>query len=127
MIENLKNYKPIKIESSAGIINQTFSFENRVWFVSRLIEMAKDLPVFDMPMQCLNIYNLQPDIDTMLKFVTHMHQVYNADLNYPIILDEDGYVMDGRHRIAKALFLGLKSIRAVRFEQTPLPDKYIES
>jgi len=63
----------------------------------------------------------------MLNFVAHMHQVYEADLSYPIILDEDGYVMDGRHRIAKALFLGLKTIKAVRFERTPLPDKYIES
>jgi hypothetical protein len=127
MTENLKNYSPINVESSCEILNQTFAFGDRVWFVSRLIEKTKDLPVFDMPMQCLNIYGLQPDINTMLNFVAHMHQVYEADLSYPIILDEDGYVMDGRHRIAKALFLGLKTIKAVRFERTPLPDKYIES
>ena len=50
----------------------------------------------------------------------------DADLKYPIILDDDGYVMDGRHRITKALFQGKKSIRFVRFKKMPSPDYYEE-
>jgi ParB-like chromosome segregation protein Spo0J len=53
--------------------------------------------------------------------VMHMHAVKNADLKYPIILDEDGEIMDGRHRIMKALYLGVESIKAVRFDANPSP------
>jgi len=53
--------------------------------------------------------------------VMHMRAVSNADLNYPIILDEDGEILDGRHRIMKALFLGKETIKAVRFEENPRP------
>jgi len=43
-------------------------------------------------------------------------------LSYPIILDDEGYVMDGRHRIFKALLKNKPSIKAVRFTKTPKCD-----
>ena len=55
-----------------------------------------------------------------------MKRVQQADLNCPIILDESGFVMDGWHRIAKALFEGRKTIKAVRFRETP-PCDYVEA
>ncbi len=58
----------------------------------------------------------------MREFVGHIQKVLDADLTYPIILDDEGYVMDGRHRIAKALLEGHESIKFVRFEKTPGPD-----
>ena len=36
-----------------------------------------------------------------------------ADLNYPIILDETGDLIDGTHRLRKALNTGVKTIKAV--------------
>jgi hypothetical protein len=45
-----------------------------------------------------------------------------ADLAHPIILAAEGTVMDGMHRVAKALRLGLGEIEAVQFESDPLPD-----
>ena len=54
-----------------------------------------------------------------MDFVQHIEKVNSADLECPIILDEEGYVMDGRHRIAKALLQKVNSIKAVRFEKTP--------
>ena len=53
--------------------------------------------------------------------VTHMQAVNDADLNYPIILDEDGEVMDGRYRIMKALLTNRDTIKAVRFGINPEP------
>jgi hypothetical protein len=58
---------------------------------------------------------------TLRKMVMHMKAVNDADLSYPIILDEDGEIMDGRHRIMKAILLGHKTIKAVRFEENPSP------
>lgn len=45
-----------------------------------------------------------------------------ADLAFPIILSADGRVMDGMHRVLKALLNGSQSIEAVRFERDPEPD-----
>lgn len=45
-----------------------------------------------------------------------------VDMSYPIILGFDGRVMDGMHRIARALFEGNTTIRAVRFPAQPEPD-----
>lgn len=90
------------------------------WFVSRLIELSRDLPVMEIPMDHLNIYNKYDSL-TLRDFVMHMKAVMESDLNYPIILDEDGDVMDGRHRIMKALYLGCETIKAVRFQENPTP------
>ena len=51
-----------------------------------------------------------------------MRLIEQTDLSYPIILSSDGRVMDGMHRVAKALFEGRKTIEAVQFNQDPEPD-----
>jgi hypothetical protein len=45
-----------------------------------------------------------------------------ADLAFPIILAADGRVMDGMHRVSRALRLGLSDIEAVQFREDPPPD-----
>ena len=100
--------------------DQNFYDGNKVYTVPVLIERAKDLVPFEIPLKGLNLYKLGPFIESSMRdFVGHMKQVLESDLSYPIILDEDGYVMDGRHRIAKALLKGRETILAVRFDVTP--------
>ena len=96
-----------------------------VWVVKGLIDYARDLPVFEIPMAGLNIYNLYPKISCTADWLSHLQAVMRSDLSYPIILDMDGYVMDGRHRIAKAILDGHRTIKAVRFSVTP-PWDYVE-
>jgi len=112
----------VNIIDTHGIKNQTFVDGKKEWFVSRLIDKSKDLPVQEMPMSALNIYSLCPMCNSMKQFVNHIKKVLDADLSYPIILDEEGYCMDGRHRIAKALLEGKETIKFVRFEETPSCD-----
>lgn len=54
-----------------------------------------------------------------------MALVQAADLNHPIILCGEGRVMDGMHRLVKALLEEREAILAVKFENTPEPD-YID-
>lgn len=98
---------------------QTFKDGKMVWKVLRLIMLAKELEPFDIPLHHLNIHHLHPAINTTNEFVSHIKRVIDADMSCPIILDEEGYVMDGRHRVAKALLEKHNSIKAVRFETTP--------
>ena len=91
---------------------------NNEWSIARLITLTKNLEVMDIPLKHLNVYYLYKDL-TLRDMVMHMNAVNDADLSYPIILDEDGEVMDGRHRIMKALMNEEKTIKAVRFDKNP--------
>ncbi len=101
------------------IANQVYVNNDKQWSVARLIALSKKLEVFQMPLRHLNIVGLHPEISTIKLFVEHIQDVLDADLTTPIIMDEEGYVMDGRHRIARALLENKKTILAVRFEKTP--------
>lgn len=90
------------------------------WSVARLFELARELPVMDIPLDHLNIYYVYEKL-TLREMAAHMMAVNAADLSKPIILDEDGEVMDGRHRILKAIMTDAKTIKAVRFDVNPSP------
>ena len=99
---------------------QFYAYGDKRWRITRLLKLAETLESFELPLKHLNIWYLYPEPNTTLCFVEHVKKVNLADLTYPIILDEEGYVMDGRHRIMKALLENKKSILAVRFDKTPL-------
>jgi hypothetical protein len=54
--------------------------------------------------------------------VDHVRLILDCDFTFPIILSSDGRVMDGMHRVCKALLLAHRDIEAVRFARDPEPD-----
>lgn len=48
-------------------------------------------------------------------------RIHAADLSYPILFHPDGWLMDGYHRVAKALWLGRTHLPCVRFTGFTLP------
>lgn len=114
----------LDIEPFISWQKQVYYEGDRRWKVTSLIAQAKNLTLRKMPIDCLNLVAMEPDLLSMKDWVGHIKSVLNADLNYPIILDEHGRVMDGRHRIAKALLEGKDEICYVRFKETPIPDWY---
>ena len=108
------------------LANQKYEADGFSWSIIRLIELSKDLEVFEIPLSGLNLCSLYPKINNMLDFVGHMKQVNDANLKYPIILDNEGFVIDGRHRIAKALLNNKQTIKAVRFQIMPGCDGKID-
>ena len=51
-----------------------------------------------------------------------MTLVRDADLAYPILLCAEGRLMDGMHRLVKALLEGRTEIQAIKFPVTPKSD-----
>ena len=100
---------------------QYFRDGGKYWRVSRLIALTEGLPVMDIAVEHLNVSYLLPKFRGAIHFVEYLKEIKVADLSYPVILDEDGYVMDGRHRILRALIEEKKTIKAVRFAKTPKP------
>jgi len=59
---------------------------------------------------------------TVRAVVNHVRLINKVDASNPIILGPDGRVMDGMHRIARALLEDRRTIRVVRFAERPEPD-----
>ncbi|MCD6162602.1 MAG: hypothetical protein J7K40_09350 [candidate division Zixibacteria bacterium] len=116
----------ITVESATDIHKQRFEYKDQRYVIKNLISLASELPVQEMPLEHLNIFDLHPDIKSFRNWIGHIKSVLDADLDCPIILDDEGYVMDGRHRIAKAILEGKETIKFVRFRETPPPDYYEE-
>jgi hypothetical protein len=98
------------------------------WDVDRLLRLTVGLPVREVPLE--SIRDLDTDywfdgsmeVATVRKVVGHMRLVQESDPSYPIILGVDGRVMDGMHRVARALLEGRPTIAVVQFEVQPEPD-----
>lgn len=59
---------------------------------------------------------------TCRSITEHAKLIDSVDLKYPIILCREGRVMDGMHRVCKALIKGHETIKAVQFELNVKPD-----
>ena len=104
---------------------QIFVDGGKVWRITRLIQLALELTSFDIPLKQFSIYNLVPTFEgnsPTKQFIDYIKRIHEVNLSYPIILDDEGFVMDGRHRVFKALLENAESIKAVRFEKTPVHD-----
>lgn len=92
------------------------------WRVTELRELTKNEPVFQVPLAFLPLK--EHDFGTehgLVSFARHMKHVMECDLSYPIIFDEYGTILDGRHRIVKALIEGHTTIAAVRVPEGSRP------
>lgn len=98
------------------------------WDVGRLVELSKDLPIEEVPLASISEIDSVYWFDggrerpTVRKVIDHLRLVQEVDPSYPIILGVDGRVMDGMHRIARALLEGRTTIAARRFVAHPEPD-----
>lgn len=111
-----------KVEiTKVKLVENYFIRDKCTWQATTLIEAAKDLPEFDMPLAGINLEQCW-EIPDMSNFVHHMERVQLADDRYPIILGALGEVVDGLHRVAKAILAGKETIKAKRIQKMPEPD-----
>ena len=98
------------------------------WNVRRLVELSRDLPRGWVPLLAIRELdepywsNEGTQILTCREVVDHARLMLDSDLAFPIILSSDGCVMDGMHRVCKALLENRTEIEAVRFVHDPAPD-----
>ena len=106
-------------QSAAGLV---------AWDVDRLIALTADLPVREVPLTTIREldepfwFGAGDQNATCRAVADHARLIAEADLRYPIILDIDGRVMDGMHRVAKAYIEGRSVIAAVQLVVDLAPD-----
>jgi hypothetical protein len=97
------------------------------WDVDRLVALSKSLPRIHVPLTSIREVD-EPfwfgagNPPTCRAIVEHARLIEAADLRFPIILSADGRVMDGMHRVGRALLLKRRNLKAVRLDHDPEPD-----
>ena len=99
--------------------SQTIAIRGKVYNSHAAICLAENLKVRRIKMADIYLSYCPPCKDTLRSFVEHVRSVIDADMSYPIILNEDGEVIDGRHRLAKAMLEGHETIKVKRFDKDP--------
>lgn len=102
--------------------------DTHVWDVHKLIRATRDLTPLTVPIDDIaeldeNWWYQEPGaLPTPRSMAHHMALAQKTDLAYPIILCAKGRLMDGMHRVVKALMENREHVLAVRFPLTPAPD-----
>jgi hypothetical protein len=97
--------------------------------VSTLIQYAKEreFPVFNLALAGVDLEAMPYKIEDISGLIGHVYRINKANLSYPILLSEHGYIMDGWHRICKAILNGNTHIKAIRFTSLPNPAREPEN
>jgi hypothetical protein len=100
------------------------------WDVDRLIRLTVGLPVERVALADIreidSVYWFDDwHLPTVRNVVEHVRVIQQVETTYPIILGPDGRVMDGMHRIARALIEQRAAIDAVRLTVLP-PADYLD-
>lgn len=61
--------------------------------------------------------------DRIVDVAYHCRRIVEADLTQPVLLSPNGMIMDGYHRVCKALVFGQSFFYYMRLKEMPPPDK----
>ena len=91
------------------------------WYIATLLEYVKEnkLESFKMPLVGCDLSYLPFDVKSLKEFIFQMKRVNNTDLKYPILIDDNGSICDGYHRLCKAILNGDEYIDAIRIDKMP--------
>lgn len=98
-----------------------------IWDVNKLAVLAKALPARSVPLTAIaeidELYWYQHKaLPTCRSVAEHSRLIMQADLRYPILLCAEGRILDGMHRVCRALIEGQQTIDAKQFSVNPPPD-----
>jgi disulfide oxidoreductase YuzD len=89
--------------------------------VKDIIELSKKNTEFKLPIKGIDISVMPWGKQNIKKLCYHIKRINSASMDYPIILDNEGYICDGWHRLVKAIINGDEYIRAIRLTVMPEP------
>lgn len=111
---------------SAPIYNQLQDYNGKTYSVAAVLELARNIPeeIVDIRLidKYYNVSNITSNQYDLEDFAAAMKRVLNADLKYPILIYR-GFIMDGKHRLTKAIYLGKKTIKAKVLKELPIEIK----
>ena len=122
LLSKRDNFEPVKINNLSDSFGdyQIYSDETGVYDIGKVDGLSKNNPVVLVPVSKLSPwlegkewgdYSPRDVLNNPEKYPEEMKDIKNADLEYPIFIYKD-MVIDGNHRLAKAVLEGKESIKA---------------
>ena len=101
-----------------------------IWNVNKIIAENKHLPIQSILVSEIRevdepYWFEQSDHVTVRDFINHIQLINEASLDYPIVLCSEGRIIDGMHRVVKAVLLQQTHIKAIQLLHPLAPD-YID-
>ena len=103
-------------------------WDRHIWDVHRLMRASRGLDVEMVPVNGIAEadqdwwYGDAAAVPTPRSIAAHFALLNKVNPLHPVILCAEGRLMDGMHRVVKAIAEGRTHIPAVRFAKTPNPD-----
>ncbi len=114
---------PVKIEKF--LLKNDWSKERTCivkdyWYIKNLVDVeAVDC---EIDLMSLDLSVMPWDMNTIGDFIGHIIDMRRCEERFPIIVSPQGWIMNGWHRVVKALLDGKPKIKARRIKKLPLPD-----
>lgn len=106
------------------IADNEYNDGQNIYHVFKLIHHSKKYKEFDLPLCSIDMsFSPWSDLKDVISICEHFKRINESNTKYPILLDSKGYICDGWHRVCKAIILGKKTIKAIRLETMPIPDR----
>ena len=98
-----------------------YSTRGNTYDAPTLVAFAKhkNYKTFDLPLVGIDISHMPFSTTTFGQFLYHLKRVNDTSLDYPVILDDEGVICDGWHRVAKAYLEGRPTVKAIRLLEMP--------
>ena len=97
-----------------------------IWNVNKLINENSMSTTIEVPLDEIaelneNYWNLNSH-STCNDIALHAKLIFESDLKYPVLLCPNKKIIDGMHRVCKALLENKTTISAIVLPKLPLPD-----
>jgi len=95
----------------------------KYWDVADLFELIKDtnnIIEYDLDTYSVNLdVRIWQKEMSIFDFLTHVRRINKSDFEFPVIVSAEGWILDGWHRLLKAILNDIRYIKAVRFQVNP--------
>lgn len=124
----IKLTKDPKVEIEPfDVSDNEYQRDGKHWTFSTLKNASKGLKPYDLQLSALDLNVSFAYSKTVYYFLFQLKRVMDANLDYPIIQAPDGEIIDGWHRIVRAIWDGKTTIKAVRLPVMPEPNRVDEA
>ena len=102
--------------------------KRHIWLIHNLHSYCKSFPVQQIDITLLqnnlelNLWFDESEEPTINAILIHIKRIQNADTNYPIIVGPNYVIMDGLHRLVKAILAEETTIPAICLKNWPMAD-----
>ncbi len=113
----------MKVDVETITLNEnTCSYGDSKWTVKTIIDAAQDCEVYDLQLAALDLDVTPWGEFSIHSMCVHSKRIDKCSLDHPIIQAPSGWILDGWHRICKAILNGDETIKAKRLKFLPEPN-----